>query len=343
MRVENSTVRIEADSPPVVAAVAVEDDIHLLVTNDGASAGVCIDVLLSEWQLVEPRNGSGCLSVNSPLFYKVVEKSDQEAVRSGCIQMFTVDFDVEPDRPTGTDGLRGDLTDNQRATVVPVVSGISSLRGHSVSMTVRPEQTEGIVNKKGTSVSVDVNASSSSWKTTPIYWYGLNPDGCCYYRRFCYVFDLMVDGVLCSSHKYNVGWPAENPRMEYNIEDLRMSSSTVGDIEGSPGTNGSWRAKIVFAPFAKKTGCLVDCPSSSQYSVEIGLEESFHKRQWEEDVPVEQGGSGDCFTVLGLRWFAQRNTIGVSLAHGDYGLWRIASRRLYECLASYQECGGIGS
>ena len=318
MMAENSAVRVEADAPPVAAAVAVDDDVHLLVTNAGATAGVRVRPAAPGWRLVEPSEGAARLSVGGPVFYKVVEEADREAVKSGWIRMFAADFAVASDMPSGAYPLSGALTDNQRATVSLRLSGISSLRGHSASMSVRPEQAAGVVNKMGTSVSVAADVSSLEWRTTKVYWYGVNPGGCCYYRRFNYVFDLTVDGVRCASRKYDVGWPDESPRMEYNIEALRHSSSSVSDVEEVFETNGNWRAKITFAPFARKTGRIYDCPASSQYAAEIGEEEMFHKKQWEASVPVEQGGSGDCFTVRGLRWFAQRNSICITLAHGDY-------------------------
>ena len=313
MMAENSAVRVEADAPPVAAAVAVDDDVHLLVTNAGATAGVRVRPAAPGWRLVEPSEGAARLSVGGPVFYKVVEEADREAVKSGWIRMFAADFAVASDMPSGAYPLSGALTDNQRATVSLRLSGISSLRGHSASMSVRPEQAAGVVNKMGTSVSVAADVSSLEWRTTKVYWYGVNPGGCCYYRRFNYVFDLTVDGVRCASRKYDVGWPDESPRMEYALPNGNAACSIMPaeyDVE-----RGRWRAKVVFGEFPTKQGTVLGCPTSDQYSVETQREEEFHMMQWEGTVPVEQGGSGDCFTVHGLRWFA---VTSFGLEEGDY-------------------------
>ena len=127
------------------------------------------------------------------------------------------------------------------------------------------------------------------------------------------MFDLTVDGVLCSSHKYNVGWPAENPRMGYHCPTWNTACS-VSAAEYVQ-SNGLWRAKVVFGDFPAKRGVVLGCPTSDQYSDETQREEEFHKKQWEGTVPVEQGGSGDCFTVRGLRWFA---TTKFGLGEDDY-------------------------
>lgn len=313
MMVENCAVKVEADAPPVAAVVAVGDDIHLLVTNAGVSAGVRIAPAAPGWRLVEPSEGTGRLSVGSPVSYKVVEEADREAARSGMVRMFTADFDVAPDKPSGGGFLSGDLTDNHEATVSLVLSGISSLSGHSASMSVRPEQPDSIINKMGTSVAVAVDTSSLEWRTSKIYWYGVNPNGCCYYKRFNYVFELTVDGIRCASRKYNVGWPNESPRMEYGRPTGNTACSVMPaeyDV-----TRGCWRARVVFGEFPIKRGAVLGCPTSDQYSVETQREEEFHKMQWEGIVPVELGGSGDCFTVQGLRWFA---TTRFGLEDGDY-------------------------
>ncbi len=323
MMAENCAVKVEADAPPVAAAVAVDADIHLLVTNAGATAGIRVWPATPGWRLVEPSGGAGRLSVGSPVFYKVVEEADREATKSGWIRMFSADFVVVSDKPSGGDSLSGDLTDNQEATVSLLLSGISSLQGHSASMSVRPEHTAGGVNKAGTSVSVAVDTSSSKWRTTRVYWYGVNPDGCCYFMRFNYVFDLTVDGVRCASRKYDVGWPDESPRMEYGYptDNTACSISTAEYVQ----SNGLWRAKIVFGDFPAKKGVVKGCPTSDQYFVETEREENFHKMQWEGAVPVVQGGSGDCFTIRGMRWFAIRK-FGMSADDYVYGVSPIAAR-----------------
>lgn len=71
IRAGNGDILVEVDSPPAATAVAVDNEIHLLVTNAGASAEIRIRSVVPGWKLVSPSGGTGQVSVGSPLDYKI--------------------------------------------------------------------------------------------------------------------------------------------------------------------------------------------------------------------------------------------------------------------------------
>ena len=88
-------------------------------------------------------------------------------------------------------------------------------------------------------------------------------------------------------------------------------------------SGGFWYCSIIFEEFDKSLGLITSEPSepnefftwSGQYADKIREEEEFHMKQFRGEVPLEQGGQGDCFTVRGLKYFiAQQAKTNANIA-----------------------------
>ena len=321
----NSYVRISTDCPDVLAIRPVDRDFHLLVTNVAARVHVEIEAI-DPWGLVRPGSGSCDVTLAVLGSYEVEdlepdEDGNYEPNKDGRIIMFKPTFLVSPAFPSGVYEVEeddsgnevnrvlqetvGDLTDNHTAWVnIDLIGGINSLKGHVARMPTYPEMRMRSMlhhpSVNPNSVAVYVNESLNKWPTTKIYWYGLSDaaNGCCYWSKFNYVFELHVDGVLCDVHKYNVVWPRETPSFS---EVVCVGISTYELAE--PCGGGRFRSHLKLADFGR-TANVGGQPSSCQYTREMDKEENYHKDQDLCVVPVEKCGEGDLFTARGIFYCA---------------------------------------
>ena len=335
----NSYVRITTDCPDVLAIKPVDRDFHLLVTNVAARAHVEIEAI-DPWGLVRPGSGSCDVTLAVLGSYEVEdlepdEDGNYEPNKDGRIIMFKPTFVVEPDFPSGMkqlvmdyssfqnsevpmEGTEGGLTDNHTATVTYIPMGeVRTLKGHVASMSVRPEETCSELlhhpSVDPNSITVAVDEEKVKWKTSKVYWYGVSNHvssvGCCYRARFNYVFDLVVDGVLCYTRNYNVGWPKSTPGMLARAlkPDVSIAAEQFADENG--GTK--WKAKIGFVDFTKESR-IAEGPYICQYGGQMEEEERYHCDQFDGRVDVAHGGNPDLFTAKGaVYWARQANFYGL--------------------------------
>ena len=60
---------------------------------------------------------------------------------------------------------------------------------------------------------------------------------------------------------------------------------------------------------------------TGQYAAQIREEELFHLRQFRGEVPVEQGGLADCWTVRGIQYYIRQ--LAASYSFIDVGTWTV--------------------
>lgn len=208
-------------------------------------------------------------------------------------------FTVESDDHNPNSGR--DLTDNRTAKVTIQLHGFDPSEERTIVLRAEPKKKENIINKCGTDITFSKTSNALVWTTSKIYWYGNNPDECCFFFESPYLFSLEVDQALCAStNEYTVGWPNENPRMV----PLALSEGVVEIMtpEPVPGEQNRYRCRMIFNDFIKI--CDISPPVTHQYAEETRAEEMYHVLQWKGIVPLSEGGQGDCYTAEGLAYFA---------------------------------------
>jgi hypothetical protein len=193
----------------------------------------------------------------------------------------------------------GQLTDNREGVATIQVEGIKDPSDISFKFTAKPVETGAIINKMGTVINFTQTENPLVFETSKIYWYGVNPDHCCYGYTHEYSFVLTMNGCCSITNKYSVGMPIENPGM---VKDMMISNSTVKPPEAVPGVANFYRCEIAFEDFTKK-GKTRNLPTTDQYADEIAKEENRHVEQWQGSVSEAEGGSTDLYTAKGTKWW----------------------------------------
>lgn len=152
-------------------------------------------------------------------------------------------FEVESDDHNPNSGR--DLTDNRTAKVTIQLHGFDPSEERNFVLRAEPKKKENIVNKCGTDIAFSKTDDPLVWTTSKIYWYGNNPDECCFSYESPYLFSLEVDHTLCAcTNEYTVGWPDENPKMV----PLVFSAGVVEIIgpEPVPEEQDRYRCRMIF-------------------------------------------------------------------------------------------------
>ena len=236
--------------------------------------------------------------------------------------LYVLDFTVVSDRLRSYDRCEeGRLLDSRTATVT-VSPSLAELVGHEMSFEAAPAETGELVNDgHGTGITF-TRSEANVWKTSPVYWYGVLPDRDCHTYRHPYAITLKVDGQNAVTRKLAVHWPESRAAATF-FGPLTNATRPGPAMHYNATSGGFWYCSIVFEEFDKSLGLITSEPSepgefftwSGQYADKILEEEEFHLKQFRGEVPLEQGGQGDCYTVKGLKYFiAQQARTNVNIA-----------------------------
>ena len=236
--------------------------------------------------------------------------------------LYVLDFTVVSDRLRSYDRCEeGRLLDSRTATVT-VSPSLAELVGHEMSFEAAPAETGELVNDgHGTGITF-ARSEANVWKTSPVYWYGVLPDRDCHTYRHPYAITLKVDGQNAVTRKLAVHWPESRAAATF-FGPLTNATRPGPAMHYNATSGGFWYCSIVFEEFDKSLGLITSEPSepgefftwSGQYADKILEEEEFHLKQFRGEVPLEQGGQGDCYTVKGLKYFiAQQARTNVNIA-----------------------------
>lgn len=236
--------------------------------------------------------------------------------------LYVLDFTIVSDKLRSYDNCEeGWLIDSRTATVT-VYPSLAWLDGRAVSFEATPVETGELVNDGyGTEITF-TRSGASVWKTSKVYWYGVLPDRDCYTYRHPYAITLKVDGQEALTRKLAVHWPERRATATF-YGPLTNSTRPGPAIHYNATSEGFWYCTIIFEEFDKSLGLITSEPSepgelftwSGQYADKVLEEEEFHMKQFRGEVPLEQGGQGDCYTVKGLKYFiAQQAKTNANIA-----------------------------
>ena len=260
--------------------------------------------------------------VDDDSLFGVDDTSTAFAGEGKVANLYVLDFTVVSDKLRSYDNSEeGQLIDSRTATVT-VCPSLAGLDGHAVSFEAMPVETGALVNDgHGTEITF-TRSGASVWKTSEVYWYGVLPDRDCHVYHHPYAITLKVDGQEALTRKLSVYWPETNAHATF-FGPLTNATRPGAAKHYNATSGGFWYCSIVFEEFDKSLGLITSEPSepgefftwSGQYADKILEEEEFHMKQFRGEVPLEQGGQGDCYTVKGLKYFiAQQAKTNVNIA-----------------------------
>ncbi len=255
------------------------------------------------------------VSFTSTLFKKYVvtgaSLSDPTLSDSARVSYYSAVIEtVIPDKPGNAQ-----LTDNHPSTVFLKPLGEVDPFDPPFVLSAVPKEKGNIINKAGTAVEFYPTVNPLVWHTSKIYWYGIEPDFCCYTNHFPYRFTLHVDGALTSTKDFRVGWP-NDARSYADWYVPERSMTRIHPPELTPGGQPNrFRCRIEFMDFYVKAEPIVN--ATHQYRLEVEAEERFHVQQDLSEVSKEQGGWTDFYKARGLAWALDWDLEGPWYAYGD--------------------------
>ena len=260
--------------------------------------------------------------VDGDSLFGVDDTSTAFAGEGKAANLYVLDFTIVSDKLRSYDNCEeGWLIDSRTATVT-VYPSLAGLDGRAVSFEATPVETGELVNDGyGTEITF-TRSGASVWKTSKVYWYGVLPDRDCYTYRHLYAITLKVDGQEALTRKLAVHWPERRATATF-YGPLTNSTRPGPAIHYNATSGGFWYCTIIFEEFDKSLGLITSDPSepgelftwSGQYADKVLEEEEFHMKQFRGEVPLEQGGQGDCYTVRGLKYFiAQQAKTNANIA-----------------------------
>ncbi len=222
-------------------------------------------------------------------------------------------FEVESDDHNPNSGR--DLTDNRTAKVTIQLHGFDPSEERNFVLRAEPKKKENIVNKCGTDITFSKTDNPLVWTTSKIYWYGNNPDKCCYIYKSPYLFSLEVDYGLCScEEQFLVVLPNDQSKMLGGVSVENVVELQTPEL--MPGVTNQYRCQVIFHDFTKMTTNNIQ-ETTHQYAEEVIKEEAYHAKQWLGQVPSSEGGLGELFSAQGLNSFAGFSGEGPHYIYGN--------------------------
>ena len=147
------------------------------------------------------------------------------------------------------------------------------------------------------------------WKTKDkVLWYGVKQVWECWFYSYAYVFSLKCYGDEVVSKKYKMRWPETDAGAYWR--PVLENKTTYSDAKYYP-AGDYYYCQIEFKEYEKDNDgevwtepILPGRPFcwTGQYADKVRAEEDFHIMQLRGKVSLDQGGQGDCYTVMGLKY-----------------------------------------
>lgn len=255
-----------------------------------------------------------------------------------------LDFSVKTETAF-LDGLdppqEGTLWDNLPANIEISYSGPDGVDLSSLSMSAFPTEEGELVNDGGTAIEIrdGFEGDYLNKSTSKVYWYGINPDNCCYFNRFSYTFKLTAPFLSeAITHSYPIMLPQEQVSyipglvdssgdivfMTESNEGISLeqnaqiaSSSVIHDPIPSDDETFPYSCRITVGDFLKTGEYSPLFPGHGQFRSRTDIEERFHEKQWLGQVDSQSGGQGDCFTGRGISYALGFNSQTDIIVYGE--------------------------